>query len=487
MKRLLILLLSGFWMSVSATPPGGIKALFSHNTFFLNGERPFVETYLMVNGSSVVYQRQPDGQFQGTVEVSLVVYKNDQAVYADKYNLLSPLSSDSVGNSFNFIDQQRIAVDTGLYSFELSIRDVNSDGTPVSASDIIRISHNPDKVSLSGVTFIEKYTKAGSPGILTKGGYDLVPHISEFFGPNENELTFYAEVYNTAKVLGEGPFLVTYFLESAERNKQIPNYTGFRRFNGAPVCIVMNQFDIGLLPGGKYNLVIEVRNSENQLVETRRQEFVKSNPALKNQMESVALAQIDGSFVQYYQNADSLAEHIRSLQPVSTEPEKIHAKNVIGSGDISLMRQYFLTFWLNRDETDPQHSWEKYRLEVRKVNKEFSTSIRKGYTTDRGRVYLQYGPPDNRVQRPREPSAYPYEIWQYYKLEKQSNRRFVFYNRDLVTNDYELIHSDALGEIMNDQWQLLIHKRDTQTNDIDQTSPDSHWGTQLQQDYQAPR
>lgn len=89
------------------------------------------------------------------------------------------------------------------------------------------------------------------------------------------------------------------------------------------------------------------------------------------------------------------------------------------------------------------------------VVKEFSTSIRKGYNTDRGRVYLQYGPPDNRTQMPHEPSAYPYEIWQYYKVKGQSNRRFIFYNPDLVTNDFKLIHSDALGEIMNDQWQLL--------------------------------
>jgi GWxTD domain-containing protein len=188
-----------------------------------------------------------------------------------------------------------------------------------------------------------------------------------------------------------------------------------------------------------------------------------------------------------YQNPDSLAEHIRCLYPISYELEKTYANNAINSGDLKLMQQYFLSFWLNRDAVNPQTAWETYFLEVRKVVKEFSTSIRKGYNTDRGRVYLQYGPPDNRTQMPHEPSAYPYEIWQYYKVKGQSNRRFVFYNPDLVTNDYALIHSDALGEIMNDQWQMLVFKRDTQNNDIDQSTPAGRFGTQIQQNYQTPR
>jgi hypothetical protein len=100
---------------------------------------------------------------------------------------------------------------------------------------------------------------------------------------------------------------------------------------------------------------------------------------------------------------------------------------------------------------------------------------------------LQYGPPDNRQESLREPSAFPYEIWQYYKINNQSNRRFVFCNQDLVTNDFILIHSDALGEHNNDQWMFQIMKRDTQTNDIDQTESDSHYGSQLKQNFQTPR
>ena len=40
---------------------------------------------------------------------------------------------------------------------------------------------------------------------------------------------------------------------------------------------------------------------------------------------------------------------------------------------------------------------------------------------------------------------------------------------------------------MNDNWQFLIMKRDTQTNDIDATETGSKFGSQMQQNFQAPR
>jgi hypothetical protein len=53
----------------------------------------------------------------------------------------------------------------------------------------------------------------------------------------------------------------------------------------------------------------------------------------------------------------------------------------------------------------------------------------------------------------------PYEIWHYYKLKNQSNRKFVFANPDLVLNDYALIHSDAIGELSNPNWRSKLSRQ----------------------------
>jgi hypothetical protein len=100
---------------------------------------------------------------------------------------------------------------------------------------------------------------------------------------------------------------------------------------------------------------------------------------------------------------------------------------------------------------------------------------------------LQYGPPNTITSQPHEPSTYPYEIWHYYQLHNQRNRRFVFYNRDLATNDYELLHSDAFGEPQDYQWQLKLNQRNFATNDPDLQRTEWGWGNRVDDYWRNPR
>ena len=161
------------------------------------------------------------------------------------------------------------------------------------------------------------------------------------------------------------------------------------------------------------------------------------------------------------------------------------------------MQQFFYNFWKSRYPSNTEVAWLSYFDEVKKANAEFGTHSLRGFDTDRGRVFLQYGPPDVRNKYDTEPSAIPYEIWEYYSLNdkslmlsdpynKQSTRKFVFYNPDLVSNRYTLIHSDARGEINNYRWDLLIHNRNTQSSNIDDSTAPSHYGGNSTDNYNHP-
>jgi hypothetical protein len=66
--------------------------------------------------------------------------------------------------------------------------------------------------------------------------------------------------------------------------------------------------------------------------------------------------------------------------------------------------------------------------------------------------------------------------------------RFVFYNPDLVTNDFQLLHSNAIGEVSNYQWRLQLRKRDQSWRSIDQTGEETdEWGTHYNDYYNQPR
>ncbi|MEZ5147807.1 MAG: GWxTD domain-containing protein [Bacteroidales bacterium] len=148
-------------------------------------------------------------------------------------------------------------------------------------------------------------------------------------------------------------------------------------------------------------------------------------------MEDLLTIATQNTFAGKINDQDTLREYIRSLAPISDEQEKNFAAVHMTHADLETLQKYFYRFWKERDALDPEHAWLNYLNEVNKVNQAYSTLIEKGYETDRGRIYLQYGPPNAISESYNEPSAYPYEIWHYYVLDNgQRNKRFVFYTKE---------------------------------------------------------
>ncbi|MNE52490.1 hypothetical protein D3C80_1471650 [compost metagenome] len=118
-----------------------------------------------------------------------------------------------------------------------------------------------------------------------------------------------------------------------------------------------------------------------------------------------------------------------------------------------------------------------YKKNVVLVEANYGNNFQSGFETDRGRVYLQYGQPNTIIVRETSPSEYPYEIWHYYKIKNFSNKRFVFYNPDLVNNAYRLLHSDMVGEQQNYKWQEMLVKRNNSGQGVDSSNGSSQYGT----------
>jgi GWxTD domain-containing protein len=170
---------------------------------------------------------------------------------------------------------------------------------------------------------------------------------------------------------------------------------------------------------------------------------------------------------------DTLMEHIESTWPILTNLERNAVQYTLQDADITIMRQFFYSIWERRNPDDPEGEWSEYAEEVKKVEAAYGTRVLKGYQTDRGRVYLQYGEPNTIVRRHNDLDAYPYEIWHYYKIGRFNNKRLIFYNPDLVTNDFQLLNSDIPGEVRNDQWVLMVLQRNNTFGNVDKNVVDN--------------
>ena len=121
-------------------------------------------------------------------------------------------------------------------------------------------------------------------------------------------------------------------------------------------------------------------------------------------------------------STESIAEKIEQLRYVAPAKEWHKMMKADDEEKVKLFKE----FWARRDPTPgtPENElFDEYYKRVELANEQFGDRVRPGWRTDRGRVFIIYGPPDH-VERKSDPlnSISSYEIWYYQDLQK----KFVF-------------------------------------------------------------
>ncbi len=122
-------------------------------------------------------------------------------------------------------------------------------------------------------------------------------------------------------------------------------------------------------------------------------------------------------------------------------------REYISSGDWELLQaasdapkeRWLKDYWQQRDpnpDTEKNELMEEFYRRVDFINYHFSINDlnKNAWETDRGRIYLKYGPPSNVDRYTNELNIPPYEIWYYASV----NRRFIFEDR-AGNGDYLLV------------------------------------------------
>jgi len=104
-------------------------------------------------------------------------------------------------------------------------------------------------------------------------------------------------------------------------------------------------------------------------------------------------------------------------------------------------RQKFIEqFWLRRDPTPGTETNEMKEENYRRIayaTDRFSVGI-PGWQTDRGMIYIRYGPPDALDVHSATPATYPYETWTYSYLEGMGTNVALEFVDPTMTGRYHL-------------------------------------------------
>lgn len=479
MKKYTLLII--MFLAVTASQAQGLKAFISHKAYCTHNMQPYIEYTFIIGGNTVQYVLNENKKYEADVELRVDMMQNDSLVKRLHYILSSDQFADSArAGKPDFADIQNVPMPQGEYFLYFYLKDLHGDTNEITYIDKIDLDFPEDRISTSKISLYKTISAPESPGLFVKYGYYLPPLFSNFVPESQYTLPFAVEVYNTQRILGDGKLKAKCFIEEANSHLLAnPNNVLDMQYDTKDVVLVFNEFNVFSLPSGNYFAVVELLDEGDSLLMVDKIFFQKSNPSFHINMDDYKNVDLKGTFVEFDTNRKVLIDQVKCLYPISNFSEREFYENRMKSLPTDQLQRFFYNFWLKRNPLNPGEEWLKYKKMVDFVEMKYGSPQVRGYLTDRGRVMLQYGIPNDIHEVPSDPVTLPYEIWHYYYLDHQTNVKFVFYDPVLTGNDYELLHSNMYGEVSNPNWKMYLVRKIQTQQDLYDPNPVDYWGNDM--------
>jgi len=133
---------------------------------------------------------------------------------------------------------------------------------------------------------------------------------------------------------------------------------------------------------------------------------------------------------------DDFEEKIAQVEYIARKTEF----DSLQKAEIGQRETLWKQFWKSRDptpNTEKNEYRDSYYEKINYANNNFGASLRPGWKTDMGRVYIKYGQPDEIEKHPFDIDSQPYEIWYYYQV----GLKIIFLDRHGF-GDYRIVYAN---------------------------------------------
>jgi len=418
---------------------------------------PYLELYYSLRALTLEHQQVSAG-FQATARVDIEVRQlpDSQQVFADRISLKGPLIADTVATGRAYLIQHvhRIQLQSGAYVVDITAWD--SLQSPAVKKRIRLETFVDDALPadrhLSDILFVEQVKpSASSEHPFERSGLRIEPNGYGNYYAYTDSLSFLVEAYGLDTLLdGKAYYLETNLLQGGTR--ALPNHRQIFRPR-APKSLDrwVGEYDISELPSNTYALQTVIKTNDGRIIVQRQRKLYVTN-AVQSATEGNELLRYDEVYGYDEVKLDSI---LPMLVYIANETERSTLESLVTAEQ---KKRFFYTFWARR-HTTPQapegYAWYNYEQAVAYANQQFTSNIREGWRSDRGRILLTYGPPNN-IEQIYDPLNY--DVWVYNNLESQSNVIFVFTSNERATNEMILMHSTLRGEAFSPQWAQYLRE-----------------------------
>ena len=391
-----------------------------HGLFMADEEgKARLEVYYKVFNYGFVFEEK-DGVWDASYEV-LITVDTDNDVQIDRYERDRSITVESERKAKSTIDfrssMASFVLPEGKYLITCHVVDRNAEDRSTSVQFEVEVSDFDEKGPvLSSILFAQAVQKAPEEeNVFKRGNLLVVPSVSRTYGSETGDrLLYYVEIYRGSKDI-----------ENVVVETRIRQYGGQMVYRDTltsvlddPIERQLREISLTEFRPARYEMEISLLGRRNKFYNKIRQDFTVtwSDEALIKHDFKTALSQLE-----------LIAEggELDSLKAAETTEARQKAYDA---------------FWRRNDPTPgtPQNeAKEEFYRRVSYANRQFSILRREGWRTDRGRIYIEYGHPDQIDDVPMAPDYPPYQIWHYYTEGRY--RRFTFIDENF-DGEYRLAY-----------------------------------------------
>lgn len=422
----------------------------------------YLEIYYSLPEAAIKYVPDANGAVACRLLLALQIYY-DHKLWASKSWKIekSFAGAPELQNTQHLVDVLIYLVDTpGRYRMALQVRDLNRPDRADSAGAEIEVRRfSPEKLEISDLELASaiRPRAASSPTVFAKFAQEVIPNAMMLFGEGAPELYYYFEAYHLLQNVPGRKYKALCRIHDPAgaivENVGSAFRTKIKHFDASVEIGMMN---ITGLPSGKYRLVYGIADSAETVLASREKTFFVYNPSAGDgqSVNGAALPKI-ASGPLHGLAEKALDEEFARMFFLTTPNDRKFYKSL---ANVQAKREYIASLWQSTrpDETQTGLAYRQlYLLRAQEAGMRYKSPNRPGWKTDRGRVFILYGPPNHIERSPSSSTTLPYETWTYDNLKGQGGVVFIFADRMGFSN-YEQIHSTLQGELQDPNWQQLI-------------------------------
>ncbi len=351
-----------------------------------------LDVFIQVPYNAVQFIKTGQG-FEASYSITVSVYDEEkknlitEKIWNEKIVAISFELTSSPEN-FN-LGHRSFELTPGLYTIETSLLD-NDSKNQYDSENIFQIKSFSKVPSLSDIMIVAKKT-------VVEGNTKIIPNVSRNILTDRDDLFTFFEVYSDS-----ARSLIIDYLILDENQIEFKKITKQQIINSGTNQI-FNNIDSLALNLGNYFLKVSLRDSSGNEFDSSIKSFVSRWYGVPK-----SITNLDKAIDQMIYIANP--EDVSYINEATDQLEK--AKR-------------FVAYW-GKYDSNPSDQYNavfnEYYSRVAMANANFTTYSLEGWRSDRGMVFIILGAPDNIERHPFEYYAKPYEVWQYYNL----NRSFLF-------------------------------------------------------------